>query len=88
MIANESNPDLLTADACRAGRALLKWGVRDLADAASVGAATISRLEAGGVSNPATRLAIIGAFNRHGVEITNGEYTGARKRLSKTGDEP
>lgn len=82
------NPELLTGPACKGGRGLLSWGVRDLAREASVGVNTISRLEAGGQANAATRLAILNAFWRHGVEITNGEYTGARLRLDRTGDRP
>lgn len=81
------NPSLLTGQACKGARGLLSWGVRDLAREASVGVNTISRLESGGQANAATRLAILNAFWRHGVEITNGEYTGARLRLDQTGDE-
>lgn len=80
------NPDLLTGPACKGARGLLSWGVRDLAREASVGVNTITRLEAGGQANPSTRLAILTAFWRHGVEITNGEYTGARLRLDQSGE--
>lgn len=68
----------LTPEACRAGRALLRWGVRDLADNAKVGSATISAIEVGREPLPDTARKILTAFARHGVEITNGDGTGAR----------
>ena len=78
----------LTAAACRAGRALLQWGVRDLAEAADLSKTTINLLENGAGFKEETAEKIIAAFARHGVEITNGEGTGARlltKRSPKRG---
>ncbi len=75
----------LTPQACRAGRALLGWGVRDLAEQAELSPTTVSMVEAGKAHAEATAAAIIAAFAKHGVEITNGEGTGARllKKKSK-----
>ncbi len=60
----------LTAQACRAGRALLGWGVRELAAEAGVGVATVARLEAGDRMTEATKEKIKAAFAAHKVEIT------------------
>jgi hypothetical protein len=68
----------LTAAACRAGRALLGWTVRDLMREAEVSPNTVTGFEGGGPIRPATEAKIIEAFARHGVEITNGNGTGAR----------
>jgi hypothetical protein len=68
----------LTAAACRAGRALLGWTVRDLMREAEVSPNTVTGFEGGGPIRPATAAKIVEAFARHGVEITNGNGTGAR----------
>jgi len=68
----------LTGAACRAGRALLKWSTRDLAREANASPATINLLEADRPYRAGTADRIVEAFNRHGVEITNGHGTGAR----------
>jgi DNA-binding XRE family transcriptional regulator len=68
----------LTPEACRAGRALLKWGVRDLGDKAGLSQTTVVQFEAGRPHADSTVVAIRAAFTRHGVEITNGNGTGAR----------
>jgi transcriptional regulator with XRE-family HTH domain len=72
----------LTAPACRAGRALLGWSVADLVREAKVSPNTVTKIEsdsAGGVRED-TAARIVAAFERHGVEITNGDGTGARLR--------
>lgn len=68
----------LTAEACRAARALLGWGVRDLARHSGVNYVTIARIEGGASPREATEAKIVEAFAAHGVEITNGNGTGAR----------
>jgi predicted transcriptional regulator len=68
----------LTPEACRAGRALLGWGLRDLAEASGVNYVTIFRIESGTPPRPSTEAKLIEAFAEHGVEITNGKGTGAR----------
>lgn len=69
----------LTGAACRAGRALLKWSVRDLADAAGVATGTIVSVEDDAPTvRESSREKIKAAFAARGVEITNGDGTGAR----------
>lgn len=68
----------LTIEACRAARALLGWGVRDLAAAAGVGVMSVSRYEAGEPVRQETVDKLQEAFEANGVEITNGKGTGAR----------
>lgn len=73
----------LTIQACRAGRALLKWGVRDLAREAGLGVASVARFEAGEPIREETAEKIVAAFEAYGVEITNGKGTGARLRKDR-----
>lgn len=70
----------LTGAACRAGRALLKWSMRDLAEASRVSLPTILKLENDGSVSQTTVDKIRVTFERAGVEITNGKGTGARLR--------
>jgi len=78
----------LTGPACRAGRALLGWSMRDLREASGVSLPTIQNIEAGGEFQAATGAKIVEAFDRHGVEITNGRGTGARLVLGDAGAAP
>ena len=69
----------ITSEACRSGRALLGWSMRDLAANAGVAVGTVNRLE-GGAGEPwgATAAKIAAAFEAHGVELVNDEdRTGA-----------
>jgi transcriptional regulator with XRE-family HTH domain len=68
----------LTPAACRAGRALLKWSVRDLMREAGVSPNTVTALENGADVRAETAAKILAAFAAHRVEITNGDGTGAR----------
>lgn len=70
----------LTGPACRAGRALLGWSMRDLKDRSGVSLPTILKLEKGGEVGEETAAKISGAFAAERVEITNGDGTGARLR--------
>lgn len=70
----------LTSAACRAGRALLKWSTRDLAREAEISPNTVFLVESDRPFRAETEAKIKAAFERHGVEITNGEGTGARLR--------
>ena len=72
----------LTGAACRAGRALLKWSMRDLAAASGVSLPTILKLENDGAVTDETADKIRSAFQQAGVEITNGNGTGARLRFA------
>lgn len=73
----------LTPEANRAARAILKWSVRDLADKAGIAFSTVHRFESTGVATDTTKDKIKAAYAAHEVEITNGDYTGARLRLVK-----
>jgi hypothetical protein len=68
----------LTPEACRAARGLLKWGVRDLGREAEISFETVVSFEGGRSLRPATEEKIVAAFAANGVEITNGDGTGAR----------
>jgi len=73
----------LTPEANRAARAILKWSVRDLAEHAGIAFTTVHRFETTGTATETTKDKIKAAYAAHDVEITNGEYTGARLKLSK-----
>lgn len=73
----------LTPEANRAARAILRWSVRELADHAGVAFSTVHRFEATGVATETTKDKIKAAYALHGVEITNGDYTGARLLLKR-----
>ncbi len=76
----------LTPEANRAARAILRWSVRDLAENAGIAFSTVHRFESTGTATESTKDKIKAAFAAHDVEITNGDYTGARLRLHKTAD--
>lgn len=68
----------VTPEACRAGRAILKWSMRDLAQHSGVAWTTINRLEAGKPARVATAEKIVAAFGANGVEvIADKDRTGA-----------
>ena len=73
----------LTPEANRAARAILKWSVRDLAGHAGIAFSTVHRFETTGAATDTTKEKIKAAYAAHDVEITNGDYTGARLRLPK-----
>ncbi len=69
---------MLTPEAQRAGRALLGWGVRDLAAQSGVAWTTISQFENGRPMREATASKIVAAFEAEGVELVAGDdRTGA-----------
>lgn len=68
----------VTPEACRAGRAILKWSMRELGERAGVAWTTINRLEAGAGAREATAGKILAAFASEGVELVAEEdRTGA-----------
>ncbi len=71
----------LTPEANRAARAILKWSVRDLADAAGIAFSTVHLFEKTGKASDTTVGKIVDAFARNNVEITNGAGTGARLKF-------
>ena len=70
----------LTPKACRAARALLGWGVRDLASQAGVGFDRISAFENDQPIRESTLQKLQEALEGAGVEILNGDSPGARMR--------
>jgi len=69
---------MITPEALRAARALLKWGTRETADASGVSWMTISEAENGRPLRKSTADKIVSAFAAHGVEIvTTDKKTGA-----------
>lgn len=74
----------LTPEANRAARAMLKWSVRDLAEKAGIAFSTVHRFETTGTATKSTKEKIKAAYAANGVEITNGDYTGARLLLHRT----
>jgi transcriptional regulator with XRE-family HTH domain len=74
----------LTPEANRAARAMLKWSVRELAKNAGIAFSTVHRFETTGSATESTKEKITSAYAAHGIEITNGDYTGVRLRLSST----
>jgi transcriptional regulator with XRE-family HTH domain len=72
----------ITAAQCRMARAALRIGVLELAAMAKVATGTITRLEAGEELKPRTLDAIQAAFEKAGVEFTNGDAPGVRLRKS------
>jgi len=72
----------ITAAQCRMARAALRIGVLELAAMAKVATGTITRLEAGEELKPRTLDAIRAAFEKAGVEFTNGDAPGVRLRKS------
>jgi len=68
----------LTREAMRAARALLGLTMQELAPKIGVSPTTLNAVEKGDVIRASTTAKIIEGLERLGVEITNGEGTGAR----------
>lgn len=68
----------LTAEACRAGRALLGWSARDLTREAKVSPNTLSKIENGEPVGEDVAQRVREAFARCGVQLLNGDAPGAR----------
>jgi transcriptional regulator with XRE-family HTH domain len=62
----------------RMARAAVGWGVRELAEKASVTANTVTRIENGADAKQSTMDALQQALETAGVEFTNGEQPGVR----------
>lgn len=60
--------------------------MRDLREASGVSLPTIQAIEAGGDFRDSTADRLVAAFEAHGVEITNGDGTGARLRSLNRGE--
>ena len=72
---------MITPGQCRAARALLDWSQQMLAKQARVGVVTVQTFERG-IAEPrqATLTVIVQAFEREGVEFTNGDAPGLKLR--------
>lgn len=68
----------LTKEACRAARALLGLTTQQFAAQIGVSPTTVNGIEAGTPVRESTERKIIEALRDLGVEITNGDGTGAR----------
>jgi transcriptional regulator with XRE-family HTH domain len=77
---NARSETTLSGAACRAGRALLKWSMLDLAHEAKVSPNTIVKLENGGVIRQRSAMRIRARFAREGVELLDEPTPGARLR--------
>ena len=77
---NGRHETALPGAACRAGRALLKWSVLELAHEAKVSPNTIVKLENGGVIRSRSAMRIRARFAREGVELLDEPTPGARLR--------
>ena len=70
----------LTPEACRAARALLGYSTQEFAELVRTSPTTINGLEAGKAIRASTEARIVDYLGALGVEITNGDGTGARIR--------
>jgi transcriptional regulator with XRE-family HTH domain len=74
----------VTSAQVRAGRALLAWTVRDLAERSGVHRNTITNFETGKrTSDPHKLDALVRALEAAGVEFTNGDAPGVRLRRER-----
>ncbi len=75
---------MISAEQCRAARALLNWSQQELADRAGVGIVTLRQLEAG-VNEPrrATLEVVKRALESAGVSFIDENGAGAGVRLTK-----
>lgn len=76
---------MLTSAQIRAGRALLNWTVRDLAEAAQVHRNTVTRAETDATGPGYATAAIRAALEAAGVEFIAENGGGAGVRLRKRG---
>ncbi|NPD69325.1 transcriptional regulator (plasmid) [Lichenicola cladoniae] len=67
-------------------RAALKLGVRELASAAKVSPATVTRIEGDNPANAATLAALRATLEAAGVEFTNGDAPGVRLKTATGSD--
>jgi transcriptional regulator with XRE-family HTH domain len=68
----------LTAAACRAARALLKWSMRDLAQASGVSLPTLLKIERGDAVSAEVARKVETAFMAHHVTLRVGRGEGAK----------
>ena len=74
----------VTPAACRAARAIMEIGVRQLGERTGVGFASISAFENGRSMRESNKAKLLAVFEAEGVEILNGDSPGARLRRNPT----
>lgn len=72
---------MLTAEQARMARAALKLSVREVADALQFSPNTVTRVEAGGVSNKSTLSALRRLYEERGVVFVEEDDMGAGARM-------
>lgn len=77
---------MITGTQLRMARAALKLGVRELASAAKVSPATVTRIEGDNPANAATLGALRSTLEAAGVEFTNGDAPGVRLKAATGSD--
>lgn len=77
---------MITGSQARMARAALRMGVRDVAAAAKVSPATLSRVEDDKPANASTLAAIRAALEQAGVVFTNGDEPGVKLRKPDGGE--
>jgi transcriptional regulator with XRE-family HTH domain len=84
-VAKEEGEHVVTARQLRAGRALLNWSQKQLAEAADVSRATLMRIEADAPDTKASTLkAISDALRKEGVRLYDGsDGIGEGARMAK-----
>lgn len=69
---------MLTPECCRAGRALLDWSLKDLAEKSGVAFTTISQFENGRPAHRTTQRRLTKALEQNGVKLlAEAGWTGA-----------
>ena len=77
-ISHATGATMLTPEACRAGRAILRWTMQELARESGVAWTTVANMEAGKSVRSSTRMRIKVAFRKRGVDVlSDGERSGA-----------
>lgn len=69
---------MLTSEASRAARGLLRWSMRDLEVRAGVSLPTLLKLENGRPVSPEVAARVAAAFEAAGVSLLNDSKPGAR----------
>ncbi|HEX6859558.1 MAG TPA: hypothetical protein VF138_05075 [Caulobacteraceae bacterium] len=68
-MANAEALPILTADACRAARAILRWSIADLVREAHVSPNSIQKIEQDEPVRPATADRIVRTFDENGIAV-------------------
>jgi transcriptional regulator with XRE-family HTH domain len=74
---------MVTSAQLRAGRSLLNWTVRELAERANVHRNTITRAETDATTHGHAVAQVVLTLEAAGVEFTNGDEPGVKLRKAK-----